>query len=58
LRVGPIIIARRYTYGLMIASRPVIGSNLVCLALSLCILALRLRFPGRPAKTAAQRPAP
>ena len=45
-------------YGLMIASRPVIGSNLVCLALALCILALRLRFGGRRAEAAAQRTAP
>ncbi|QUD86576.1 SemiSWEET family sugar transporter [Phenylobacterium montanum] len=33
-------------YGLMIRSWPVIGSNLVCLALSSAILALRLRFGG------------
>jgi len=36
-------------YGMMIASWPVSGSNLVCLILSLCILLLRLRYPARSA---------
>lgn len=34
------------SYGLMIRSWPVAGSNLICLLLSLIILVLKLRYPG------------
>ena len=34
------------TYGVMLKSWPLIGSNLISLALSGCILALKLRYSG------------
>jgi len=40
-------------YGLLIGSAPVIGSNLICLMLSLTILILKLRF-GRPSEAGDQ----
>lgn len=33
-------------YGFLIGKWPIVGSNLVCLAMSAGVLALKLRYPG------------
>lgn len=42
-------------YGALLGSLPLVGSNLVCLALSGLILALKIRY-GRESKRAAEVP--
>lgn len=44
------------TYGFLIGSWPVAGSNIVCLILSATILALKWRYGSGPAEAAAPRP--
>ncbi len=33
-------------YGVLIGKWPIVGSNLVCLAMSAAVLVLKLRYPG------------
>ncbi len=37
-------------YGVLISKWPIVASNAVCLAMSAAVLALKLRYPGPPAK--------